>query len=58
MAGVNFILEDLIQTKYSGIWTKDMKRNTNLQQPQVAKAIKNLEARHLIQAVKSVAVRL
>lgn len=37
-----------------GIWTKDMKRNTNLQQPQVAKAIKNLEARTLIKAVKSI----
>lgn len=42
---------------YLGIWTKDMKRNTNLQQPQVAKAIKNLEARNLIKAVKSIAVR-
>ncbi|KAH7444707.1 hypothetical protein KP509_02G089100 [Ceratopteris richardii] len=32
-----------------------MKRTTNLQQPQVAKAIKNLEARNLIKAVKSIA---
>lgn len=43
------------QSSTMGIWTKDMKRNTNLQQPQVAKAIKNLEARNLIKAVKSIA---
>lgn len=43
------------QSSIMGIWTKDMKRNTNLQQPQVAKAIKNLEARNLIKAVKSIA---
>lgn len=42
------------QSANMGIWTKDMKRNTNLQQPQVAKAIKNLEARNLIKAVKSI----
>ncbi|KAH7444706.1 hypothetical protein KP509_02G089100 [Ceratopteris richardii] len=43
------------QASNMGIWTKDMKRTTNLQQPQVAKAIKNLEARNLIKAVKSIA---
>lgn len=37
-----------------GIWTKDMKRETNLQQPQVNKALKNLEARGLIKGVKCV----
>jgi len=37
-----------------GIWTKDMKRETNLQQPQVNKALKNLEARGLIKGVKTV----
>lgn len=39
-----------------GIWTMDLKRRTNLQQPQVTKAIKTLEARNLIKAVKSVEV--
>lgn len=34
----------------------DLKRRTNLQQPQVTKAIKNLETRNLIKAVKSVEV--
>lgn len=37
-----------------GIWTKDMKRETNLQQPQVNKALKNLEGRGLIKGVKCV----
>ncbi|GLJ04751.1 hypothetical protein SUGI_0002600 [Cryptomeria japonica] len=37
-----------------GIWTKDMKRETNLQQPQITKAIKNLETRSLIKGVKPV----
>ena len=37
-----------------GIWTKDMKRETNLQQPQVNKALKNIEARDLIKGVKCV----
>ena len=37
-----------------GIWTEDMKRETNLQQPQVNKALKNLEAPGLIKGVKYV----
>lgn len=48
------VYQAIQQAGNMGIWTKDMKRNTNLQQPQVAKAIKNLEARNLIKAVKSV----
>ncbi|KAJ7551177.1 hypothetical protein O6H91_06G003200 [Diphasiastrum complanatum] len=40
--------------KNDGIWTRDMKRETNLQQPQIAKAIKNLEARKLIKAVQCI----
>ena len=40
-----------------GIWTKDMKRETNLQQPQVNKALKNIEACDLIKGVKCVSNR-
>ena len=40
-----------------GIWTKDMKRETNLQQPQVNKALKNIEAPDLIKVVKCVSNR-
>eukprot|EP00249_Psilotum_nudum_P007454 c20568_g1_i1 orf=274-1158(+) len=49
------VYQTIQQAGNMGIWTKDMKRNTNLQQPQVAKAIKNLESRSLIKAVKSIA---
>eukprot|EP00850_Spirogloea_muscicola_P012381 SM000079S22499 [mRNA] locus=s79:566013:569249:+ [translate_table: standard] len=38
-----------------GIWTRDMKLRSNLQQPQITKILKTLEGRHLIKAVKSVA---
>lgn len=39
-----------------GIWTADLKKRTNLQQPQVNKALKNLESRSLVKAVKTVTV--
>ena len=38
----------------SGIWTKDLKFKTNLQQPQITKILKNLEQRSLVKSVKSV----
>lgn len=38
----------------AGIWTKDLKLQTNLQQPQITKTLKNLEQRKLVKAVKSV----
>ncbi|GAQ88488.1 DNA-directed RNA polymerase III subunit RPC6 [Klebsormidium nitens] len=38
-----------------GIWTRDLKLRSNLQQPQITKIIKTLEGRRLIKAVKSVA---
>jgi len=41
----------------AGIWTADLKRRTNLQQPQINKALKNLEGRSLVKAVKTVTVR-
>eukprot|EP00873_Tetraselmis_striata_P028789 jgi/Tetstr1/449053/TSEL_036268.t1 len=37
-----------------GIWTKDLKHKSNLQQPQVAKILKTLESRKLVKSVKSV----
>ncbi|CAI5949356.1 unnamed protein product, partial [Closterium sp. NIES-64] len=42
------------QAGNAGIWTRDMKTRTNLQQPQITKIIKTLEGRKLIKAVKSV----
>jgi len=41
----------------AGIWTADLKRRTNLQQPQINKALMNLEGRSLVKAVKTVTVR-
>ncbi len=38
-----------------GIWTKDLKMKSNLQQIQVTKILKTLESRQLIKAVKTVA---
>ena len=38
----------------AGIWTKDLKTRTNLQQPQVTKILKNLDARDLVKSVKGV----
>ncbi|CAM6115383.1 unnamed protein product [Calypogeia fissa] len=48
------VYQAIQQSANSGIWTMDLKRRTNLQQPQVTKAIKTLETRNLIKAVKSV----
>ena len=38
----------------AGIWTKDLRKRTGLSQPIVARAIKTLESKQLIKAVKSV----
>ncbi|CAI5520297.1 unnamed protein product, partial [Closterium sp. Naga37s-1] len=43
-----------LNPRLTGIWTRDMKTRTNLQQPQITKIIKTLEGRKLIKAVKSV----
>ncbi|BDA42720.1 DNA-directed RNA polymerase III subunit RPC6 [Coccomyxa sp. Obi] len=37
-----------------GIWTKDLKNKTNLQQPQITKILRTLESRALVKSVKSV----
>ena len=37
-----------------GIWTKDLKARSNLRQPKITKILKQLEARQIIKAVKSV----
>ena len=38
----------------AGIWTKDLRKRTGLSQPVIARAIKVLEQRELIKAIKSV----
>lgn len=38
----------------TGVWTKDMKHKTNLQQPQITKILKELENRTLVKAIKPV----
>ncbi|KAI3438602.1 hypothetical protein D9Q98_001025 [Chlorella vulgaris] len=37
-----------------GIWTRDMKQRTNLQQPKINKILKALEERSLVKSIKSV----
>lgn len=39
----------------AGLWTKDLKTRTNLQQAQLTKILRELEKRQLVKAVKSVA---
>ena len=38
----------------AGVWSKDLKRHTNIAQTQVNKILKTLESRQLIKSVKSV----
>ena len=40
-----------------GLWTSDLKKQTHLMQPQVTKALRILEARELIKAVKTIAAK-
>jgi len=47
----NFEQESIDNT---GIWTKELKIKTNLQQPQITKILKNLDQRSLVKSVKSV----
>jgi len=42
------------QTGNKGMWTKDMKFQSNLQQPQITKILKTLEGRNLVKSVRSV----
>merc|ERR1712150_30103 len=42
------------QSGNTGMWTKDMKFHSNLQQPQITKILKALEGRKLVKSVKSV----
>ena len=39
----------------TGIWTRDLRSKTNLQQPQINKILKTLDSRSLVKSVKSVA---
>lgn len=49
------VYQSILAAGNTGLWTKDMRARTNLQQPQITKIIKALENRKLIKAVKSVA---
>mmetsp|Transcript_7062 Transcript_7062/g.23398 ORF Transcript_7062/g.23398 Transcript_7062/m.23398 type:complete len:287 (+) Transcript_7062:1175-2035(+) len=42
------------QSADMGIWTKDLKQRSNLQQPQITSCLRQLEKRKLVKAVKSV----
>lgn len=56
LSSEDLLLYQIIQQSGTmGIWTKDMKMKSNLQQPQITKILKTLEGRKLIKAVKSVA---
>ncbi|KAK9792986.1 hypothetical protein WJX73_009296 [Symbiochloris irregularis] len=48
------VLQEIGKTTDKGIWSKDLKRRTGLGNPAVQKALKNLEGRNLIKAVKTV----
>mmetsp|Transcript_17094 Transcript_17094/g.58438 ORF Transcript_17094/g.58438 Transcript_17094/m.58438 type:complete len:298 (+) Transcript_17094:229-1122(+) len=55
LSSEDMLVYQIIQTSGNqGIWTKDMKVRSNLQQPQITKILKALEQRQLIKAVKSV----
>eukprot|EP01105_Mastigella_eilhardi_P017675 TRINITY_DN4071_c0_g1_i2.p1 TRINITY_DN4071_c0_g1~~TRINITY_DN4071_c0_g1_i2.p1 ORF type:complete len:287 (-),score=82.20 TRINITY_DN4071_c0_g1_i2:50-910(-) len=45
------------QSKDRGIWIRDLRVKSNLQQPQITKILKALESRKLIKAVKSVVAK-
>eukprot|EP00898_Chlorokybus_atmophyticus_P000277 jgi/Chlat1/124/Chrsp1S03219 len=56
LSSEDMLVYQLIQRSGNmGIWTKDMKIRSNLQQPQITKILKTLEGRKLVKAVKSVA---
>ncbi len=48
------VLQTIEKTGSNGIWVRTLKIQTRLQQTQVNRIIKRLEARHLIKPVKSV----
>lgn len=49
------VLQLIESTGNSGMWTRDIRLRSNLQQVQIPKILKTLETRKLIKAVKSVA---
>ena len=51
------VLQLISESDNLGIWSKDLRVRSNLQQNTMAKALKNLENRELIKAVKSVNTR-
>eukprot|EP00245_Coleochaete_scutata_P005802 TRINITY_DN19670_c0_g1_i1.p1 TRINITY_DN19670_c0_g1~~TRINITY_DN19670_c0_g1_i1.p1 ORF type:complete len:316 (-),score=71.55 TRINITY_DN19670_c0_g1_i1:238-1098(-) len=55
LASEDMLVYQVIQQSGNmGIWTRDLKMKSNLQQPQITKILKTLESRKLVKAVKSV----
>ena len=52
----NIILDLIKKAGNKGIWHRDIRQNTNLQQTQLNKYLKNLEGKKLIKSVSSVSV--
>jgi len=56
LSSEELLVYQLIQSSQNmGIWTRDLKIRSNLQQPQVVKILKVLESRKLIKSIKAVA---
>lgn len=53
-AEVMMVYEEIKNSGNNGIWNRDIKTNTNVQQAPLAKALKELERRMLIKSVKSI----
>lgn len=48
------VLQEIERAGNKGIWTRDIKSNTNIPQQIVTKTLRLLETRHLVKAVKSI----
>jgi DNA-directed RNA polymerase III subunit RPC6 len=53
-ASSRLVYQVIERSKTAGIWTKDIRMQTNIQQQMLTKILKNLEQRQLIKPVKSV----
>jgi DNA-directed RNA polymerase III subunit RPC6 len=48
------IIQVIERAGNKGVWTKDIKMQTNVQQQTLTKSLKQLESRRLVKSVKSV----
>eukprot|EP00891_Asterochloris_glomerata_P005515 jgi/Astpho2/5515/Aster-02781 len=48
------VLEQVREAGNTGIWTRDLKSRTNLQQAQITKVLKQLETRRLVKSIRPV----